>query len=277
MSIFDKISSLITGSKPEKRESEKVSSSSAEKPVEIVKKPARPAPIIEKKPQRVIVVQPVREEPKTVSIKRAVPESVAHYPTKADICGNIPLDKSNYSRYRKATIMLPEFDFYTGRNCDVYDENSVEAQTIKELDQWAAAKQGEALALEEGREYDKAAAIYEELIHHRYWDTEPYHRLYNIYRKAGLTREATNLSQMAAAHFRRISQEQKRQLQNLADRYKSRAYTEKIIGALAYSSSVKPLTKNLSLTINDLCFLYSRSSPVSKKRWKYISANCMNE
>lgn len=150
MSIFDKISSLITGSKPEKREPEKVSSSVDEAPIKVAEDLSQ---IRGPKPQKVIVVAPVINKPKKLPIKRKTQETVAHYPTKADLYGNIPLDKSNYSRYRKATIMLPEFDFYTGRNCDVYDENSVEAQTIKELDQWAAAKQGEALALEEGREY----------------------------------------------------------------------------------------------------------------------------
>lgn len=35
MSIFDKISSLITGSKPEKREHEKASSSVDEAPIEV--------------------------------------------------------------------------------------------------------------------------------------------------------------------------------------------------------------------------------------------------
>lgn len=226
MGLLGKITSFFSNNVKQQKDQEKAFSPDEEAPIDVaedfsqIKKPT---------PKKVIVVQPVREEPKTVSIKRTAPESVAHYPTKADICGNIPLDASNYSKYRKATIMLPEFDFYTGRNSDEYDKNSVEAQTIKELDQWAAAKQGEALALEEGREYDKAAAIYEELIHHRYWDTEPYRRLYNIYRKAGLTREASSLSQMAAAHFRRISQEQKRQLLNLADHYKCRAYAEKII------------------------------------------------
>lgn len=55
--------------------------------------------------------------------------------------------------------MLPEFDFYTGRNCDIYDENSQEARIIREMKQWAAEKLGEARVLEDIQEYEKAAYV----------------------------------------------------------------------------------------------------------------------
>ena len=226
MSIFDKISSLITGSKPEKREPEKVSSSADEPPIVVVENPTQ---IKGPKPKKVIVVAPVINEPTKLPIKRKTQETVAHYPTKADLYGNIPLNDSNYSKYRRATLMLPEFDFYTGRNCDIYDENSQEALIIREMKQWAAERLGEAKALEDIQEYEKAAAIYEEMVHHRYWENEPYRRLLHIYKKAGLVRESASLVQMTNAHFRKISQEQERYLLNLADRYKCRAYAEKII------------------------------------------------
>lgn len=226
MSIFDKISSLITGSKPEKREPEKVSSSADETPIVVVENPTQ---IKGKKPQRVIIVPPVINEPTKLPIKRKTQESVAHYPTTASVYGDIPFEDSNYARYRKATIMLPDFDFYTGRNCDEYDENSPAAQTIIELNKWAADKMGEAMIHEKNKEFDKAAAIYEELVHHRYWENEPYRRLLNIYNKAGLTRQALSIVQIANAHFRKISQEQEIRLRLLADRYKSKAYVEKAI------------------------------------------------
>lgn len=226
MSIFDKISSLITGSKPEKRGPEKVSSSVDEAPIEVAEYPAQ---IKGKKPQRVIFVPPVINEPTKLPIKRKTQESVAHYPTKADLYGDIPIEKSNYASYRKATIMLPDFDFYTGRNCDEYDENSPAAQTIIELNKWAADKMGEAMIHEKNKEFDKAAAIYEELVHHRYWEQEPYRRLLNIYNKAGLTRQALSVVQISSAHFRKISQEQEIRLRLLADRYKCKAYVEKAI------------------------------------------------
>ncbi|MCQ2148204.1 MAG: hypothetical protein MJZ16_11930 [Bacteroidales bacterium] len=226
MSLFDKISSLITGSKPEKREPENVSSSVDEAPIVVVEDPTQ---IKGQKPQKVIVVAPVINKPTKVSIKRNTQESVAHFPTKASVYGDIPFEDSNYSKYRKATIMLPEFDFYTGKKCDQYDENSPEAQTIKELNKWAADKMGEAMIHEKNKEFDKAAAIYEELVHHRYWEREPYRRLLNIYNKAGLTRQALSIVQMANAHFRKISQEQEARLLLLAERYKCKAYAEKII------------------------------------------------
>ena len=119
MSIFDKISSLITGSKTEKREPEKVSSSADDPPIVVVENPTQ---IKGPKPKKVIVVAPAINEPTKLPIKRKTQETVAHYPTKADLYGNIPLNNSKYSKYRKATLMLPEFDFYTGRNCDSYEE-----------------------------------------------------------------------------------------------------------------------------------------------------------
>ena len=226
MSFFDKISSLITGSKPEKREPEKVSSSDDEAPIEVVEDLSQ---IKGKNPKRIIIVSPVINEPTKLPIKRKTQESVAHYPTTASVYGDIPIEDSNYTRYRQATIMLPDFDFYTGRNCDEYDEDSPAAQTIIELNKWAADKMGEAMIHEKNKEFDKAAAIYEELVHHRYWEQEPYRRLLYIYKKAGLVREAASLVQMTNAHFRKISQEQERYLLNLADRYKCKAYVEKII------------------------------------------------
>ena len=226
MSLFDKISSLITGSKPEKREPEKVSSSADETPIVVIENPSQ---IKGPKSKKVIVVAPVINEPTKLPIIRKVQESVAHYPTKADLYGDIPIEKSNYARYRKATIMLPDFDFYTGRNCDEYDENSPAAQTIIELNKWAADKMGEAMIHEKNKEFDKAAAIYEELVHHRYWEQEPYRRLLNIYNKAGLTRQALSVVQISSAHFRKISQEQEIRLRLLADRYKCKAYVEKAI------------------------------------------------
>lgn len=97
MSIFDKISSLITGSKPEKRGPEKVSSSVDEAPIEVAEYPAQ---IKGKKPQRVIIVPPVINEPTKLPIKRKTQESVAHYPTTASVYGDIPFEDPNYARDR---------------------------------------------------------------------------------------------------------------------------------------------------------------------------------
>lgn len=110
MSIFDKISSLINGSKPEKREPAKVSSSTDETPIVVVENPTQ---IRGPKPQKVIVVAPVINEPTKLPIKRKTQETVAHYPTKADLYDNIPLNDSNYSKYRRATLkkIIIKYDF----------------------------------------------------------------------------------------------------------------------------------------------------------------------
>ncbi|MBQ0056644.1 MAG: hypothetical protein KBT20_03205 [Bacteroidales bacterium] len=70
MSIFDKISSLITGSKPEKREPEKVSSSTDETPIVVVENPTQ---IKGPKPKMVIVVTPVINKP--TKLHGAAPKS----------------------------------------------------------------------------------------------------------------------------------------------------------------------------------------------------------
>ena len=75
MSIFGKIFSLITGSKPEKREPEKVSSSVDEAPIEVAEDLSQ---IKGKKPQRFIILPPVINEPTKLPIKRKAQESAAH-------------------------------------------------------------------------------------------------------------------------------------------------------------------------------------------------------
>ena len=72
MNIFDKISSLITGSKPEKREPEKVSSSADETPIVVVENPTQ---IKGPKPKKVIVVAPVINEPTKKPIMLSSPQS----------------------------------------------------------------------------------------------------------------------------------------------------------------------------------------------------------
>lgn len=226
MGLLGKITSIFSNNVKPHNDQKKAFSPDEEAPIVVAEDLSQ---IKGPKPKKVIVVAPVINEPTKLPIKRKTQETVAHYPTKADLYGNIPLNDSNYSKYRRATLMLPEFDFYTGRNCDIYNENSQEARIIRELKQWAAEKLGEAKALEDIQEYEKAAAIYEEMVHHRYWENEPYRRLLHIYKKAGLVREYASLVQMTNAHFRKISQEQERYLLNLADRYKCRAYAKKII------------------------------------------------
>ena len=226
MGLLGKITSIFSKDVKQNTDREKTFSTEEEAPIVVAEDLSQ---IKGPTPKKVIVVAPVINEPTKLPIKRKAHESVAHYPTTASVYGDIPFEDSNYARYRKATIKLPDFDFYTGRNCDEYDENSPAAQTIIELKKWAADKMGEAMIHEKNKEFDKAAAIYEELVHHRYWEQEPYRRLLNIYNKAGLTRQALSIVQIANAHFRKISQEQEIRLRLLADRYKCKAYVEKAI------------------------------------------------
>ncbi len=102
-------------------------------------------------------------------------------------------------KYERLTETLPVFDF------DVADNESKirgeDVTALREFDLSLKRRLNEARDCEAKNDYRQAAEIYAEFVRNGYWKTEPYTRLMEIYRMAGLDDECRRLMKHAIDHF----------------------------------------------------------------------------
>lgn len=162
----------------------------------------------------------VKEGPKQVPLKPIQPKPSPRnpYPTQA----NWKLEcstKDNYATTMAQIIaLLPEFDCYAnGKQPEYYPQDA--AFMLRDLKNKAFNKLLDAEEVEEQRNFIKAAEIYEEMVTLKYWDEEPYEKLFQIYYKSHLKEECIKLSGYVFRYFESIQNGEKEKVLQLATKY----------------------------------------------------------
>ncbi len=130
-------------------------------------------------------------------------------------------------KYERLTETLPVFDF------DVADNESKirgeDVTALREFDLSLKRRLNEARDCEAKNDYRQAAEIYAEFVRNGYWKTEPYTRLMEIYRMAGLDDERRRLMKHAVDHFSQQRFWMRDRVIRLSYIYDCNAFVEKTI------------------------------------------------
>ena len=140
------------------------------------------------------------------------------YPTQANWKSE-QTEKENYvTSMTKAIAMLPEFNCYAnGKQPENIPANA--SKLINEIKKIALNQLLDAEEAEEKRNYIKATEIYEAMVTMKYWDEEPYEKLFQIYKKANLKDECIKLADYVVTYFETLESREKEKVLQLAAKY----------------------------------------------------------
>ena len=149
---------------------------------------------------------------------------------KPNFDAQIPEKETFVFQLEQQKAALPEFDFYNGDNDNTVTENHPAVQVIRKLQSQADSIMKQAYQAEQDCNWERAAALYEELVIKRYWDPKPYENLLQVYKKSGLrTDTLRKLQGLTINFFQQRREKMTKDLLQLADKYDARIFVDKCI------------------------------------------------
>lgn len=163
-------------------------------------------------------VQPEQQNPEDHSVKEF------HFND------SVPEADTLLFKLNKLITTLPEYDFYNGDNDKEVSEDLPSVKGIVKLKNAIDSTMRQAYRAEQSGDWRFAAKQYDTLVRLRYWDSKPYIRLIEVYKKSHVKSDYIHkLESLTVNFFRKRKETMKSDVLHLADKYDSRIYAEKCI------------------------------------------------
>ena len=122
--------------------------------------------------------------------------------------------------FEQQILELPEFDFYNGGgDSNANKVGRAELSSIWEIQRYFKTLIEAADLAESKKDYENAAAIYEQIISENYWMPTPCDRLIKIYAKAKLVDDEIRVLRYAIDHFSKLRSNRLYYVKQLAQKY----------------------------------------------------------
>lgn len=122
--------------------------------------------------------------------------------------------------FEQMILELPEFDFYNGGGeSNANKVGRSELSPIWEIQRYFKVLIEAADLAESKKDYENAAAIYEQIISENYWMPTPCDRLIKIYAKAKLFEDEIRVLQYGISHFSKLRSNRLYYVKQLAQKY----------------------------------------------------------
>lgn len=144
--------------------------------------------------------------------------------------------------FEQMILELPEFDFYNGGGeSNANKVGRSELSPIWEIQRYFKVLIEAADLAESKKDYENAAAIYEQIISENYWMPTPCDRLIKIYAKAKLFEDEIRVLQYGISHFSTLRDKRLNYVTKLAEKYNATDFLNQRIdsgGKITYYNGV---------------------------------------
>lgn len=144
--------------------------------------------------------------------------------------------------FEQMILELPEFDFYNGGGeSNANKVGRSELSPIWEIQRYFKVLIEAADLAESKKDYENAAAIYEQIISENYWMPTPCDRLIKIYAKAKLFEDEIRVLQYGISHFSTLRDRRLNYVTKLAEKYNATDFLNQRIdsgGKITYYNGV---------------------------------------